>query len=338
MPPRCSRPSRRGSVRRVRCLDRIEGDERRAAARELVAEFVGEVDDDAITVLTGGGSAQVFHIQRGDDHWVLRVCNAQYADPALETRVQCSAAASGSAPAVRAWSESHGILLIDYVQPHPLFVEQTADERRALLARTLRRCHAREIVAGEKPRGPAELLAFAASLLDQLELAWPALAIDVYAALRKHDHAAPSGTVRPCHNDVHPGNVLYDGCSLQLIDWESSGLGDPLFDVAYAANGFEFTPEGPTALLRSYLGRAPDPDEHVRFRRLRAAALGVYGLFTLVGTGRLIGAMPTEAEASLPPYLAIWTNWQGRFDLTRPETRQRLALAMLREAGELLRC
>jgi thiamine kinase-like enzyme len=317
-------------------LDLIQDDARRAAARKLITEFAGEVEDAAITVLTGGGSAQVFRVQCGVGDCVLRVCNLEFADSALETRVQRSAAATGSAPPVRAWCESHGIVLIDYIAPRPLFVERTAEQRRGLLAQTLQQCHARSVVEGEKTRGPNELLALAARLLDQLQLAWPALATEMYAALRDQGYAAPSSGARPCHNDFHPGNALYDGQSLKLIDWESSGLGDPLFDVAYAANLFEFTPGGPDALLQSYLGRASDRDEQARFRRLRAAALGVYALFTLFGTGRLLGSMPIADSATLPPYLAIWTNWQGRFDLSQPETRQRLALAMLREARALL--
>ncbi|MEO9654521.1 phosphotransferase [Marinomonas sp.] len=35
-----------------------------------------------------------------------------------------------------------------------------------------------------------------------------------------------------CHNDVNPKNVLMDGQTAWLIDWEYAGHGDPLFDLA----------------------------------------------------------------------------------------------------------
>lgn len=38
-----------------------------------------------------------------------------------------------------------------------------------------------------------------------------------------------------CHNDLVPGNILF-GNKLYLIDWEYSGMNDPLFDVASFIN------------------------------------------------------------------------------------------------------
>ncbi|XTP38398.1 phosphotransferase (plasmid) [Mycobacterium sp. TJFP1] len=39
-------------------------------------------------------------------------------------------------------------------------------------------------------------------------------------------------TKSPCHADLLPENILWDGTAIQLIDWEYSGMGDPLFDLA----------------------------------------------------------------------------------------------------------
>jgi Ser/Thr protein kinase RdoA (MazF antagonist) len=60
------------------------------------------------------------------------------------------------------------------------------------------------------------------------------------------------------HNDLNPGNVLFDGNRLWLIDWETSYRNDTITDVAIIAENFAKTPELQEALLRSWLGHAPD--------------------------------------------------------------------------------
>ena len=37
------------------------------------------------------------------------------------------------------------------------------------------------------------------------------------------------------HNDVNPGNLLYDEGRLLLVDWDAAGLNDPYFDLATIA-------------------------------------------------------------------------------------------------------
>ena len=61
-----------------------------------------------------------------------------------------------------------------------------------------------------------------------------------------------------CHNDPVPANILFDGKRLWLIDWESAYRNDPLVDVAIVPDHFARTPELRAALMRAWLGRAPD--------------------------------------------------------------------------------
>jgi aminoglycoside phosphotransferase (APT) family kinase protein len=37
------------------------------------------------------------------------------------------------------------------------------------------------------------------------------------------------------HNDVNPGNILWDGAHAWLVDWEVTGLGHPYYDLATLA-------------------------------------------------------------------------------------------------------
>ncbi|MEM5585323.1 phosphotransferase [Roseibium sp. AS2] len=60
--------------------------------------------------------------------------------------------------------------------------------------------------------------------------------------------AGKAGTIRrvPVHGDLSPGNCLWTGDRLWLIDWEYSAMADPAWDLAYAIleHGFSEAQEG----------------------------------------------------------------------------------------------
>ncbi|MCW4631203.1 MULTISPECIES: choline/ethanolamine kinase family protein [Marinomonas] len=57
-----------------------------------------------------------------------------------------------------------------------------------------------------------------------------------------------------CHNDLNPKNVLIDEDTIWLIDWEYTGMGDPLFDLAVVARSHNLTFEQQVYLIESYNG------------------------------------------------------------------------------------
>ncbi|MEP6839112.1 MAG: phosphotransferase [Bradyrhizobium sp.] len=72
------------------------------------------------------------------------------------------------------------------------------------------------------------------------------------------------------HNDPTPGNILYDGEHLWLIDWESACRNDPLVDIAIVLDGLVRTPELEEIFLNAWLGRAPGQDIRARLEVTRA--------------------------------------------------------------------
>ena len=123
----------------VHALDAIQDPERRSAALELLAPLISRLDAATISVLTGGGSAQVFRIQHAGGDLVLRLCSSALCGATLETRIQVAASEAGSSPTVRAWDDRHGVVIMDHVQNKSLFTEFDTIERRALLARSSRK-------------------------------------------------------------------------------------------------------------------------------------------------------------------------------------------------------
>ncbi|BFM50906.1 choline kinase family protein [Marinomonas sp. THO17] len=55
-----------------------------------------------------------------------------------------------------------------------------------------------------------------------------------------------------CHNDLNPKNVLMDAQQLWFIDWEYTGVGDPLFDLAVVAKSHNLTTPQRIRLLTAY--------------------------------------------------------------------------------------
>lgn len=60
----------------------------------------------------------------------------------------------------------------------------------------------------------------------------------------------------PAHCDLVPGNIIADGERLYFVDWEYSGMGDGLFDIADCCAKSELTDEQADALLQGWGSRA----------------------------------------------------------------------------------
>ena len=83
-----------------------------------------------------------------------------------------------------------------------------------------------------------------------------------YEAVRKGRKArqalgASPVALAPCHNDPWPGNLLDAGGRIYLLDWEYSGMNDPMWDLADLSVEAGFGPEQDRAMLEAYYGAMP---------------------------------------------------------------------------------
>ena len=79
------------------------------------------------------------------------------------------------------------------------------------------------------------------------------------------DASRLGATLRPytptlCHNDLLPANILIDGESVWIVDWEYGGIGRPLFDVAGLSANSELSLDEEQALLETYAPQASGED------------------------------------------------------------------------------
>ena len=75
-------------------------------------------------------------------------------------------------------------------------------------------------------------------------------------AVRRALEASP-GPLVPSHNDPWPGNLLDADGRIYLIDWEYSGMNDPMWDLADLSVEAGFGPGQDRAMMETYRGGAP---------------------------------------------------------------------------------
>ena len=100
------------------------------------------------------------------------------------------------------------------------------------------------------------------------------------------------------HNDLWPNNTLDDGHRLSLVDWEFSGLSDPLYDLATIRLAFDST-QIPTAQLLAFLGPGPSGTEASAVEDLERMTCAVQ-LFELGWSGVRLG-LPTH-DPTMPAF------------------------------------
>jgi thiamine kinase-like enzyme len=73
--------------------------------------------------------------------------------------------------------------------------------------------------------------------------------------------AAHPAALAPCHCDPLCENFLDTGDTMWIVDWEYSGMNDPMWDLGDLSVEGEFDGEQDAELLNAYFGREPTPAE-----------------------------------------------------------------------------
>ena len=100
----------------------------------------------------------------------------------------------------------------------------------------------------------------------------------------KMGHVCPSQKA-PCHNDVLIGNWILDGSDkLYLVDWEYSGMNDPMWDLSCFSIEMDYDEKNDDDFLSLYFKRMPSLVEKKKFVTEK---LYVDYLWTLWGCTRI---------------------------------------------------
>lgn len=275
----------------------------RDAAQAALREVLGAISVDAVTPVSGGATAaRLFRVDAGGWHYLLRMEGepSPLRNPHQYVSLRIAAEA-GIAPRLYYVDETARVAVMDFIEGQPLDrypggLPGLATALGELLARLQATPTFPAFV--RYPDIVARLWAhvcrtglFAPGVLDRCN---DHLARVRAAYVWDEAHSVSS------HNDSLPGNILFDGARLWMVDWESAYRSDPLVDLAIVSDSLARTPELETILHRAWLGRSLDDALAARLKLVRA-------LTRLYYAGVLLSASATARRTKPDTSLAAPT-------------------------------
>lgn len=281
-------------------------------------------------LLKGMSSPGLYKISVEGKAYVVRFSNIKrsFEDKKRELDAMRSASSRGLAPNIIYSNLDDGITIMDYIEPTP--VNPLSHDSLWLLGTGMRQIHEgpafvrspsvfdvvkyfEGLMSGFKP----SVVTKASELLNELTLELKPLLVE-----------------KPCHLDLNPNNILYSNGKIYFIDWELAGQGDPFFDLATPVILYSMDQNQENTLLNAYFERVPQPEETLKFEKMKRVAMIYYG-FALIGISQLQGEAPVSDEEiqSLPNPSELAREGDKIF----PRGIQRFGLALLRKAlnGEI---
>ena len=212
----------------------------------------------------GGLTNLVYRVDTGTDHYALRIPGKgteEYIDRVVEIHNARVAAAAGVSADVVFADTASGVMLCRYIDDS---VTMTADEfsRRtgsaARAGRALRQMHDWP----EPFEFRFELFAMIddyLSILDQRKAELPRGYAEVVDSAQPVRAALARNPVKlsPCHCDPLCENFLDTGERMWIVDWEYSGMNDPLWDLGDLSVEAGFSAEQDRELMWAYYDGDP---------------------------------------------------------------------------------
>lgn len=250
------------------------GDRGIAQARQVIdtLEVFGKTDRRGLEVTRLGGTTNlVFRIDDGAEHYVLRVPGKgteEYINRAHEAQAARETARVGVSPAVLHFDAATGVMVTRLVEAAVTMTPASFGTREGAPARAggvLRKLHRSDAQFSFR----FELFAMIDDYLKVLagkDITLPAGYHDVVreAGVVRAALAAHSLPLVACHCDPLCENFLDTGERMWLVDWEYSGMNDPMWDLGDVAveAGFDATQE--EQMMREYFGGEARPADRGR--------------------------------------------------------------------------
>lgn len=128
------------------------------------------------------------------------------------------------------------------------------------------------------------------------------------------------------HNDLNPGNVIWDGIRAWIVDWEVAGLGHPHYDLATLAMFLNLSDEIMLGLITLHDQAPPDATSLANFAALRRLSALLCGV-TFLSLVPDLSVAPTNAPTLSSCYADMRS---GTLDLQTAHGRATFGLALLR--------
>jgi thiamine kinase-like enzyme len=227
--------------------------------------------------LDGGMTGRTFRVHMGDGDYVVHLGGKDTRALGISRAAECeateAAARIGIGPEVVTFLRDEDVLVTRYLEGRPLRAEEVAEpDVLADLAESLKTLH-------RGPRLPqrsspfrrieeyrATTLEHGAAVDDRFDAAH-ALVAEIEGAMRSSDHDPV-----PCHGDLAPDNLVYDGARVHIVDWEYAGMGDRFFDLGDLSANARFDEGDEEWLLTAYFNEPPTARRFAALRLMRLVA------------------------------------------------------------------
>jgi thiamine kinase-like enzyme len=234
------------------------------AALNRIPLLEGIAPDTMTCARLGGLTHLVYRLEAGGERYVLRIPGEgteDYIDRKVEAHNARVAAGAGVSAEVLFFDDSDGLMLARNLggcvtmSPSSFKSRPGAPARAAAALKQLHAC-------GRKFQFRFELFSMIdeyLGLLAELEAILPDGYRDVVAeanAVRQALDARPMA-LAPCHCDPLAENFLDDGERMWIVDWEYSGMNDPLWDLGDVSVEAGFDADQDREMMEAYCGGAP---------------------------------------------------------------------------------
>ncbi|MEW5421960.1 phosphotransferase [Amorphus sp. 3PC139-8] len=220
--------------------------------------FENASDSNVAIERLGGLTNIVFKVTRDGRDYLLRIPGAgteSYIDRKVEAHNAVAAARAGVSPEVIHFDRESGLMLADYIDAPTmspeLFRKTPGAPTRA--AKAFRQLH----TSGQSFEFRFELFSMIddyLKLLAEKKAELPEGYHDVVAdaeAVREALDTHPAA-LAPCHCDPLCENFLDTGERMWIVDWEYSGMNDPLWDLGDLSVEAGFGPEQDREMMEAY--------------------------------------------------------------------------------------
>ena len=249
-------------------------------ALAIAREAVPGSGEPTLSRLGSGLLNDTYRVDRDGRTFSMRVAaassRASRRDRDWELEVIREAARRGLAPRLVCGDAERGFLVQEWVAGRPWSADSVLQPANiARMADLLHRVHELPQPALTRNRRPGAWIEHYEAALSAAGLAAPAVPLAAAAAARLSSlQALPEPSCVVCHSDLHLMNLLEcrspgsAASSLTLLDWEYAHVSEPFWDLAGWSANNDFSDPLLRALLRAYLGRAPQAIEWTRCKLL----------------------------------------------------------------------
>lgn len=284
-------------------------DEQIKAAWDEIPYFSGK-DQNAYTFERLGGLTNlVFRVEGGGETVILRIPGEgteEYIDRAVEAHNAQVAADAGVSAEVIYVNPDNGVMLASYLDGCETMTPETFPATKGAPTRAgavLRQLH----TSGKTFEFRFELFSMIdeyLGVLDKLGAELPEGYHDVVreaADIRAALDSQPTD-LAPCHCDPLCENFLDNGERMWVVDWEYSGMNDPMWDLGDLSVEAGFSDDHDREMMEAYCGGPPTDAQYGRMVIYKAMSDLLWTLWGLI------------QHANDNPVDDFWAYAVGRFD------------------------